>query len=179
MKGVGSTILDNVRGNITIIADPSLGYPAQYDPRTGIISVKDPGNTPSRALAEELIHSIQDDYYKKDGGPGLEGYMGAGRSNIEFEAHVAKDIAEGYEKGWLGATMTVGFDDSDGYILWLSDITNGFEKGSGIDENGYDARYEEFFDKFREFWDNVPGYSDYPADGDWDNDFILDLFGRR
>lgn len=179
LRGVGSAIMDNVRDYIIIVVNPSLGHPAQYDHKTGIISVRDPGDTPSSALAEELVHSLQDDYYKQAGGLGLAGLTGAGRSNVEFEAHVAKDIAEGYKSGWLGASMTVGFEDSDDYIMWLNDITNGFEQGSGIDANGFESRYDEFFDKFREFWENEPGYSNYPADGEWDKDFILDLFGRR
>lgn len=80
---------------------------------------------------EELFHAYQDKYYPN----GIWGYTGVGRSNIEFEAKVLRDI-DCLIREKLGV-FAIQQDPS--YILWLNEL---------VSDNKYPVSYSEISDKY-------------------------------
>lgn len=101
---------------------PSIGY-NQKDAATGITAP---------AFWEELFHAYQDKHYSG----GLIQYNTTGKSNVEFEAKLLRDINT-YIDGRAGVFAINGNAE---YLTWLDEITGGGET--------YPTAYSEIANKY-------------------------------
>ncbi len=120
-KKIYESIIDFDYSFNMIKIDPTINGLGGYDPSTGNLIFRDASDIP-QAFPEEFIHLYQDGFYC-----GISTYLNAncGKSNIEFEAKLFRDIL---------CMMTLnacpkygeGVTHLDGkYVIWLMNITNG------------------------------------------------------
>jgi hypothetical protein len=123
---------------------------ASYDASNGNITLKNPDQTASSALAEELMHAMQD--FLTPGG--IAQYVtsnATGRANIEFETKVLRDI-----NAMINGQGGILACPSSGYTQWLADMTNGFNTFPPSYFPNVSSGYFIFID---EFIQTNPGYS--------------------
>ncbi len=120
-------VIGGIKFNFKINA--SNPGPASYNPNNRALTFKSASTVTEEFLREELFHGYQDGFYLG----GIAQYSNAGKSNIEFEAKLFKDLI-GYVSGYPGQVFGVPYGNPlhDEYVSWISTITNGFTKFPSI-----------------------------------------------
>lgn len=98
-------------------SNASLGY---FEPKDNIIYFKD-NSTIANSFEEEFIHAYQDYWYDDGTDIGIQQYSDAGKPNIEFEAHLLKDLVCRF--GNMGCPYWgAGKYHSEYYERWLENL---------------------------------------------------------
>ena len=130
----------------------------------------DSKNVDEYTLISELFHAVQDHL----------GMTGIGKSNLEFQEHVIKDLyfsqqlrKTGDYKYFKGISTT----DDEGYAKF---INKGFDNNGNLYLNNFLMHINSYFDKFQEYYSQSgeyqePGIENY----DYNWKMILDLFGIK
>ena len=130
----------------------------------------DSKNVDEYTLISELFHAVQDHL----------GMTGIGKSNLEFQEHVIKDLyfsqqlrKTGDYKYFKGISTT----DDVGYAKF---INKGFDNNGNLYLNNFLMHINSYFDKFQEYYSQSgeyqePGIENY----DYNWKMILDLFGIK
>ena len=105
---------------------------------------------------------------------------GIGKSNLEFQEHVIKDLYFGQQfrktgdyKYFKGLSAT----DDEGYANFIS---NGFDNNGNLYLNNFLMHINSYFDKFQEYYSGSGAYQE-PGVDDFNYNWkvILDLFGIK
>lgn len=104
--------------------DPNGNYYGAYNPVNKTIKFKNGDQITHQVIKEELFHRYQDAYYSG----GTAQYVTTGKSNIEFEAKLMRDLMGIQTNGGGVTTQTVGEEHQVEYLMWLNDITDGGTK---------------------------------------------------
>ncbi len=130
----------------------------------------DSKNVDEYTLISEIFHAAQDKL----------GMTGVGKSNLEFQEHVIKDLyfsqqlrKTGDYKYFKGISTT----DDEGYAKF---INKGFDNNGNLYLNNFLMHINSYFDKFQEYYSQSgeyqePGIENY----DYNWKMILDLFGIK
>lgn len=120
-------------------------------------------------MREELYHGYQDAYYPG----GTSQYINVGRSNIEFEAHLFKDIVSALETGGGVTGVPLGNPKHEEYTLWLRyELTNNYTsypKQINLD------KYFYFLESFKQ---SYPKYN-YPTRPDLYPNALMNLTNSK
>ena len=130
--------------NFTI--DPNIPHNvnAVYKPANGTMSFRSQGSIQGQYMQEELFHGYQDAYYPG----GIQQYGDVGKSNIEFEAHLFKDLVAMMEFGNGIQGVPIGHPKHNDYHNWLRyELLNNFS--SYPTQINLD-KYFEYLEAFRE-----------------------------
>ena len=165
--GVGIDIADNLY---------TTTDKGEYKKRNGIYLgqnnriVIDSKHVDEYTLISEVFHAAQDQ---------LE-MTGIGKSNLEFQEHVIKDLYFGQQfrktgdyKYFKGLSAT----DDEGYANFIS---NGFDNNGNLYLNNFLMHINSYFDKFQEYYSGSGAYQE-PGVDDFNYNWkvILDLFGIK
>ena len=165
--GVGIDIADNLY---------TTTDKGEYKKRNGIYLdqnnriVIDSKHVDEYTLISEVFHAAQDQ---------LE-MTGTGKSNLEFQEHVIKDLYFGQQfrktgdyKYFKGLSAT----DDEGYANF---INNGFDNNGNLYLNNFLMHINSYFDKFQEYYSGSGAYQE-PGVDDFNYNWkvILDLFGIK
>lgn len=165
--GVGIDIVDNLY---------TTTDKGEYKKRNGIYLgqnnriVIDSKHVDEYTLISEVFHAAQDQ---------LE-MTGTGKSNLEFQEHVIKDLYFGQQlrktgdyKYFKGLSAT----DDEGYANF---INNGFDNNGNLYLNNFLMHINSYFDKFQEYYSGSGAYQE-PGVDDFNYNWkvILDLFGIK
>ncbi|QIP14236.1 hypothetical protein G8759_17255 [Spirosoma aureum] len=106
--------------------DPSVSYPANYNPFNNNLTFQSAANIDQPDfLREELFHGYQNSFYENK----TSQYANTGKSNIEFEAKLYKDllsVISGSGGSFTGVTFSNNWYDS--YVQWIKELTDSFTK---------------------------------------------------
>ena len=165
--GVGIDIADNLY---------TTTDKGEYKKRNGIYLgqnnriVIDSKHVDEYTLISEVFHAAQDQ---------LE-MTGTGKSNLEFQEHVIKDLYFGQQfrktgdyKYFKGLSAT---DDEE----YANFISNGFDNNGNLYLNNFLMHINSYFDKFQEYYSGSGAYQE-PGVDDFNYNWkvILDLFGIK
>ncbi len=165
--GVGIDIADNLY---------TTTDKGEYKKRNGIYLgqnnriVIDSKHVDEYTLISEVFHAAQDQ---------LE-MTGTGKSNLEFQEHVIKDLYFGQKfrktgdyKYFKGLSTT---DDEE----YANFISNGFDNNGNLYLNNFLMHINSYFDKFQEYYSGSGAYQE-PGVDDFNYNWkvILDLFGIK
>ena len=165
--GVGIDIADNLY---------TTTDKGEYKKRNGIYLgqnnriVIDSKHVDEYTLISEVFHAAQDQ---------LE-MTGTGKSNLEFQEHVIKDLYFGQKfrktgdyKYFKGLSTT---DDEE----YANFISNGFNNNGNLYLNNFLMHINSYFDKFQEYYSGSGAYQE-PGVDDFNYNWkvILDLFGIK
>ena len=165
--GVGIDIADNLY---------TTTDKGEYKKRNGIYLgqnnriVIDSKHVDEYTLISEVFHAAQDQ---------LE-MTGTGKSNLEFQEHVIKDLYFGQKfrktgdyKYFKGLSAT---DDEE----YANFISNGFDNNGNLYLNNFLMHINSYFDKFQEYYSGSGAYQE-PGVDDFNYNWkvILDLFGIK
>lgn len=165
--GVGIDIADNLY---------TTTDKGEYKKRNGIYLgqnnriVIDSKHVDEYTLISEVFHAAQDQ---------LE-MTGTGKSNLEFQEHVIKDLYFGQKfrktgdyKYFKGLSAT---DDEE----YANFISNGFDNNGNLYLNNFLMHINSYFDKFQEYYSGSGAYQE-PGVDDFSYNWkvILDLFGIK
>ena len=165
--GVGIDIADNLY---------TTTDKGEYKKRNGIYLdqnnriVIDSKHVDEYTLISEVFHAAQDQ---------LE-MTGTGKSNLEFQEHVIKDLYFGQQfrktgdyKYFKGLSAT----DDEGYANFIS---NGFDNNGNLYLNNFLMHINSYFDKFQEYYSGSGAYQEPGVDNfSYNWKVILDLFGIK
>ena len=130
----------------------------------------DSKNVDEYTLISEIFHAAQDKL----------GMTGVGKSNLEFQEHVIKDLyfkkrerkSNNYDNS-KGLSTT----DDDNYVNFIEDVLN--EDGI-LDFNKFQKDINFYFDKFQKYYSGVEAYQEPGiANFNYNWKMILDLFGIK
>lgn len=130
----------------------------------------DSKNVDEYTLISEIFHAAQDKL----------GMTGVGKSNLEFQEHVIKDLyfkkrerkSNNYDNS-KGLSTT----DDDNYANFIEDVLN--EDGI-LDFNKFQKDINFYFDKFQKYYSGVGAYQEPGiANFNYNWKMILDLFGIK
>ena len=165
--GVGIDIVDNLY---------TTTDKGEYKKRNGIYLgqnnriVIDSKHVDEYTLISEVFHAAQDQ---------LE-MTGTGKSNLEFQEHVIKDLYFGQKfrktgdyKYFKGLSAT----DDEGYANF---INNGFDNNGNLYLNNFLMHINSYFDKFQEYYSGSGAYQEPGVDNfSYNWKVILELFGIK
>ena len=165
--GVGIDIADNLY---------TTTDKGEYKKRNGIYLgqnnriVIDSKHVDEYTLISEVFHAAQDQ---------LE-MTGTGKSNLEFQEHVIKDLYFGQKfrktgdyKYFKGLSAT---DDEE----YANFISNGFDNNGNLYLNNFLMHINSYFDKFQEYYSGSGAYQEPGVDNfSYNWKVILDLFGIK
>ena len=130
----------------------------------------DSKNVDEYTLISEIFHAAQDKL----------GMTGVGKSNLEFQEHVIKDLyfkkrerkSNNYDNS-KGLSTT----DDDNYANFIEDVLN--EDGI-LDFNKFQKDINFYFDKFQKYYSGIGAYQEPGiANFNYNWKMILDLFGIK
>lgn len=121
-------------------------------------------------LISELFHVVQDQL----------GMTGTGKSNLEFQEHVIKDLyfKQRYEKTKKPEYIS-GFSttDDDGYINLINE---GFDNNGDLYLNNFLMHINSYFDEFQKYYSGSGAYQEPGIENfDYNWKIMLDLFGIK
>ncbi len=142
--------------------DPNSPTPASYNSFNNNLTFRSTTNIDEPdVVREELFHGYQNSFYSG----GISQYSNQGRSNIEFESKLYKDLLNLVEGNGGGAFTGIAANNFayDSYVLWLRELTSNFIKyPSVINMNKYDYFLEAFKQSFPEY--DTPSVSNMKPD---------------
>ncbi len=94
---------------VKIVINPNYPHLASYNPATNTLTFRNANNVPEDQLIEELFHAYQDRYYPG----GTNQYVVNGKTSVEFEAEVFKDMMNGFNSPWNELDYTMAVDNDD------------------------------------------------------------------
>ena len=130
----------------------------------------DSKNVDEYTLISEIFHVVQDKL----------GMTGVGKSNLEFQEHVIKDLYfKQLERRSNNYDNSKGFSttDDDNYPHFIEDI---FSKDGILDFNKFQKDINFYFDKFQKYYSEIGAYQEPGIENyDYNWKMILDLFGIK
>jgi hypothetical protein len=130
----------------------------------------DSKNVDEYTLISEIFHVAQDKL----------GMTGVGKSNLEFQEHVIKDLYfKQLERRSNNYDNSKGFSttDDETYPHFIEDI---FSKDGILDFNKFQKDINFYFDKFQKYYSEIGAYQEPGIENyDYNWKMILDLFGIK
>ena len=130
----------------------------------------DSKNVDEYTLISEIFHVAQDKL----------GMTGVGKSNLEFQEHVIKDLYfKQLERRSNNYDNSKGFSttDDENYPHFIEDI---FSKDGILDFNKFQKDINFYFDKFQKYYSEIGAYQEPGIENyDYNWKMILDLFGIK